>query len=252
MLVTALIAALILNLVLAAMLYRQASRVRRAEAEVVSYHTLLVQSEEALQALRAKFKFLRTTNVGLVNSVRALCLNRIEAKINPPKLTKEQYEQKDELLAVEKRIVQSLMNQSMPKRVVQARDAEFRKLWNLELKRSERMWKSHVAINPLYDTSPFIDADNLAQLCVEVEAAALREELGLNITVRWSAGVIVDVAKALTVVRAAQETMAEAAQQAEFDYILEVGEMPDVQIKLSQVEVLDLRDSAAVETEALI
>lgn len=85
-------------------------------------------------------------------------------------------------------------------------------LWDLELARSERAWRNSVAINPVADESPFEGAEDSVQLAVEIEAAALREDVGAHISIDWDAEPISSPARRLLVVRVAQEMLASAAR----------------------------------------
>ncbi len=85
-------------------------------------------------------------------------------------------------------------------------------LWSLELARSERQWRNSVAIDPLGETSPFETTDDPVREAVEIEAAALREDVGALISVDWQAPPIESVRRRLMVVRVAQEMLATAAR----------------------------------------
>ncbi len=87
-------------------------------------------------------------------------------------------------------------------------------LWQLELGRSERTWRHSVATLPDAD-SPFMATDNPLRLAVEIEAAALREEVGAFISVRWDAGKVEDPARSHLILRVAQELLAEASRDPE-------------------------------------
>ena len=91
-------------------------------------------------------------------------------------------------------------------------DAGAEVLWSLELARSERQWRNSVAIDPTSETSPFDTTDDPAREAVEIEAAALREDVGALITVDWQAPPIESVSRRLTIVRVAQEMLATAAR----------------------------------------
>ncbi|MEZ5341733.1 MAG: hypothetical protein R2706_09830 [Acidimicrobiales bacterium] len=84
-------------------------------------------------------------------------------------------------------------------------------LWNLELLRSERTWRHSVAPSPEGE-SPFSITDNPLRLAVEIEAAALREEVGAFISVRWDANRVDDPARAHLILRLTQELLAQAAR----------------------------------------
>lgn len=94
-------------------------------------------------------------------------------------------------------------------------------LLQLELDRAERRWRHSVAPNPESDDSPFdqpgVDA---ARLAVEIEAAALREEVGAFITVEWKAEPITEPARAHLVLRMAQEILASAAREPEATHLV--------------------------------
>lgn len=103
-------------------------------------------------------------------------------------------------------------------------------LWELELARSERTWRHSVAPIPGGE-SPFPDADDPLRLAVEVEAAALREEVGAPLEVLWDAEVVKDPADALLVLRLAQELLARAARESR-PAVLEVTGSDDVALHL--------------------
>ncbi|HEX7094761.1 MAG TPA: hypothetical protein VF183_02685 [Acidimicrobiales bacterium] len=87
-------------------------------------------------------------------------------------------------------------------------------LWALELARSERRWQLSVA--PGMDLpSPFEDVDDPLRLAVEVEASALREEVGAQIDVAWQLDTALPDEASLLVLRLAQELLAHAATRAE-------------------------------------
>jgi hypothetical protein len=91
--------------------------------------------------------------------------------------------------------------------------------WDLELVRSERTWRYSVATNPLEDESPFSDTQNPLRLAVEIEALALREDVGAFIGIVWEIGDMIDPvkdpARAHLTLRLAQEMLAAAAREVE-------------------------------------
>lgn len=91
-------------------------------------------------------------------------------------------------------------------------DANAEMLWDLEVARSERAWRNSVAINPVEDASPFESCEDPVRMAVEIEASALREDVGAMIAVDWKAGLIESPARRLLVVRVAQEMLALAAR----------------------------------------
>lgn len=90
--------------------------------------------------------------------------------------------------------------------------------WELELVRSERTWRYSVAANPVEDPSPFGEADvNPLKLAIEIEALALREDVGAFIGIDWRVGDAIDPAadpaRAHLTLRLAQELLASAARE---------------------------------------
>lgn len=85
-------------------------------------------------------------------------------------------------------------------------------LWELEVARSERSWRNSVSVNPVNDPSPFETAEDPVRQAVEIEAAALREDVGAYITIDWQAQPIQSSARRLLVVRVAQEMLASASR----------------------------------------
>jgi hypothetical protein len=90
-------------------------------------------------------------------------------------------------------------------------------LWNLELARAERTWRHSVAVSP-DQASPFADTDDQLRSAVEIEVAALREEVGVAMELEWSVAVE-DLARRLIVLRVVQELLA-AASRAEQAVVL--------------------------------
>lgn len=87
-------------------------------------------------------------------------------------------------------------------------------LWALEIARSERRW--HLSVSPGMDEpSPFEHTDDALRLAVEVEASALREEVGTRIDVAWQLDSELPDEASLLVLRLAQELLADAATRAE-------------------------------------
>lgn len=87
-------------------------------------------------------------------------------------------------------------------------------LWALEIARSERRWQ--LSVSPGMDLpSPFEDTDDPLRLAVEVEASALREEVGTRIDVAWELDTVLPDEASLLVLRLAQELLADAASRAE-------------------------------------
>lgn len=91
-------------------------------------------------------------------------------------------------------------------------DANAEMLWDLEVARSERAWRNSVAINPVDDPSPFESTDDPVHTAVQIEASALREDVGALIEIDWRAKPIEAASRRLLVVRVAQEMLALAAR----------------------------------------
>ncbi len=85
-------------------------------------------------------------------------------------------------------------------------------LWTLELARSERTWRTSVAVDPTVAEGPFATTDDPARLAVEVEAAALRENVGAFVAIDWRLPPVDDPARRHLVVRVAQELLEAAAR----------------------------------------
>lgn len=85
-------------------------------------------------------------------------------------------------------------------------------LWGLEVARSERAWRNSVAIDPTSEAGPFDDTDDPLRTAVEIEAAALREDVGALITIDWKAGPVEAPGQRILVVRVAQELLAQASR----------------------------------------
>jgi cell division protein FtsL len=91
-------------------------------------------------------------------------------------------------------------------------DEDSATLWDLEVARTERLWRASVAINPTDPVTPFAESDDPVRTAVEIEAAALREDVGALIAVDWQAAPIDEPARRLVVLRVAQELLAQASR----------------------------------------
>ena len=105
-------------------------------------------------------------------------------------------------------------------------------LWNLELTRSERTWRTSVSTNPMAPGSPFDDTDDPVRTAVEIEAAALRENVGAFITIDWQADPVDDPIQRHLIVRVAQELLESAARSPE-PSILQAVQDDDGHVSLS-------------------
>lgn len=119
-------------------------------------------------------------------------------------------------------------------------------LWALERTRTERTWRQSVTLDP-GGPGPFVDAGDPARVAVEVEAAAVREDVGAVIEVDWQLDGPLAPGDGLLLLRSAQELLARASRTVE-DGVLVVARDGDVLV-LSLFgpghEVLDL-DGAVV------
>lgn len=111
-------------------------------------------------------------------------------------------------------------------------------LWDLEVARSERTWRNSVAINPSAETTPFEDTDDPLRVAVEVEAAALRENVGAFITIEWLAQPVADPARRHLVARVAQELLEAAARSPEASRLVVEGEN-EIILRLESVDDSD-------------
>lgn len=111
-------------------------------------------------------------------------------------------------------------------------------LWNLELARAHRTWQHSVAVSP-DQPSPFADTDDPLGVAVGVEVAALREEVGVAMELRWSVTVD-DLARRLLVLRIVQELLS-LSSRVEEAVVLSAEDGPDGTIVLH----LDVPDGNA-------
>jgi hypothetical protein len=87
-------------------------------------------------------------------------------------------------------------------------------LWSLERSRTERTWRQSVSLDPA-EPGPFAGGGDPARVAVEVEAAAVREDVGSVIEVDWQIEGTVDAGAGLLLVRSAQELLARASRTVE-------------------------------------
>ncbi|MEZ5412175.1 MAG: hypothetical protein R2761_29350 [Acidimicrobiales bacterium] len=108
-------------------------------------------------------------------------------------------------------------------------------LWSLELARSKRTWRTSVAANPFAEPTPFEETDDPVRLAVEVEAAALRENVGALVDIDWQIGPVTDPTRSHLIVRVAQELLEAAARNPEPLRLVVSGD-PDVTLRLEPRE----------------
>ena len=116
------------------------------------------------------------------------------------------------LTVAEERIVTLASRPGVVVGELSTEDSNAEMLWDLEVARSERAWRNSVAINPVDDPSPFETTEDPVRTAVEIEASALREDVGAMITVDWTAQLIDSPSRRLIVVRVAQEMLALASR----------------------------------------
>ncbi len=104
-------------------------------------------------------------------------------------------------------------------------------LWSLELARSKRTWRTSVAANPFAEPTPFEETEDPVRLAVEVEAAALRENVGALVDIDWQIGPVTDPTRSHLIVRVAQELLEAAARNPEPLRLVVSGD-PDVTLRL--------------------
>lgn len=121
-------------------------------------------------------------------------------------------ELQERLNAAEERIVTLAARPGVVVGELSTEDSNAEMLWDLEVARSERAWRNSVAINPVDDPSPFETSDDPVRTAIEIEASALREDVGAMISVDWSAEAIQSPSRRLIVVRVAQELLALASR----------------------------------------
>ena len=117
-------------------------------------------------------------------------------------------------------------------------------LWALERARTERTWRQSVVVGPP-EGSPFDGPVDALRVAVEVEAAALREDVGSVVTTDWRLPGALSEATSLLILRAAQELLAAAsrtvdeatlvAEQDEAEVVLWLGAPDGTPIDLESV-----------------
>jgi pyruvate/2-oxoglutarate dehydrogenase complex dihydrolipoamide acyltransferase (E2) component len=112
-------------------------------------------------------------------------------------------------------------------------------LWALELARTERTWRTSVAADPTAET--FDRTSDPLRQAVEVDVAALREEVGVEFTVAWELDSTLEPVAALAVLRGAQELLA-AATRVTDEAVVAVGhDGDDVTIRMTAPDGPDPR-----------
>lgn len=112
-------------------------------------------------------------------------------------------------------------------------------LWTLETARVNRVWETSVSVGPAA-TSPVGRSANVALDALEIDAAAVREDAGTEVEVRWDGPPPATVLGTALVVRTGAELLAAAAKTAE-SAVLSVEVDDDGGIAL-RIEGLDADD----------
>lgn len=108
-------------------------------------------------------------------------------------------------------------------------------LWALELARSERTWRQEVALHR-DAPSPIVGAANPLRVAVDIEAAAVREEVGTDIHVEWNLSAPVGPGLSLAVLRVVQELLATVAKAAEVVVVRVSDEGDDLVVEVTAVD----------------
>lgn len=142
------------------------------------------------------------------------------------------------LTVAEERIVTLASRPGVVVGELSTEDSNAEMLWDLEVARSERAWRNSVAINPVDDPSPFETTEDPVRTAVEIEASALREDVGAMITVDWNASLIDSPSRRLIVVRVAQEMLALASRAPGAAKLIVAEQGDDGELKL-EFETMD-------------
>jgi hypothetical protein len=118
-------------------------------------------------------------------------------------------------------------------------------LWALE-----RTWRQSVSLDPT-GPGPFADGGEPARVAVEVEAAAVREEVGSVIEVDWQVEGLIPPGDGLLLVRSAQELLARGSRTVEDGVLVVARDGDDLVLSLlgRDREVPDL-DGAVIRLAA--
>ncbi len=117
-------------------------------------------------------------------------------------------------------------------------------LWALERTRTERTWRQSVSLDPS-GPGPFAGGDDPARVSIEVEAAAVREDVGSIIEVDWQVEGPIPQGDGLLLVRSAQELLARASRTVEDGVLVVSRDGDDLLLSLlgPDREALDLDGS---------
>ncbi len=123
---------------------------------------------------------------------------------------------------------------------VEAADAEWRGgpgpevLWALERTRTERTWRTSVAVDPTTDTFD-LEGDPLRH-AIEIDLAALREEVGVEFALAWELDQDLTSIASLAVLRSAQELIAAATRLADEATVVVSLDGADVVVTITETD----------------
>jgi hypothetical protein len=196
-----------------------ARRLSEATAEIAASNQRLDEAGgkiERLEGRRDELATERDTLASQLDESAAMLRKRTELAdaqaMQIDSLSAARDDLQQQLTAAEERIVTLAARPGVVVGELSTEDSNAEMLWDLEVARSERAWRNSVAINPVDDPSPFESSDDPVRTAVEIEASALREDVGAMITVDWRAEPIQSPSRRLMVVRVAQEMLALAAR----------------------------------------
>ncbi|MDH3679153.1 MAG: hypothetical protein OEV40_04300 [Acidimicrobiia bacterium] len=200
-------------------LARQTAEVRRLDGEIVKARTVAGEQTARIESQSSEISALVADNNALQQRAEAAEAAQKEAE--------------EATAAAEARNARVVIGD-----VATVDGAHPETLWNLEVTRSERTWRNSVAVDPSAPTGPFEATDDPVRLAVEIEAAALRENVGAFITIDWQAAPVDDPARRHLIVRVAQEMLEAAARNPEPLRLVATGD-DDVRLELQPIEADD-------------
>lgn len=206
---------------------RQAGEIRRQASQLSERAAAAAQMkadlEERIEAQSGEISALVADMNGLQKRVEEADAALVEAE-------KARLAAEEEIAAAESRNAGLVIGE-----LAEVDGAHPEALWDLEVARSERTWRNSVAVDPTSPEGPFVDAADPVRLAVEIEAAALRENVGAFISIDWQAEPVNDPAQRHLVVRVAQEMLEAAARNPEPLRLVATGES-DVTLRLELAE----------------
>lgn len=214
------------------------SRVGELEKTVAETETerdyLASQLDENAQLLSSTADSLTEANEALRK--RTELADAQDMQIDTLSAARDELQQR--LTVAEERIVTLASRPGVVVGELSTEDSNAEMLWDLEVARSERAWRNSVAINPVDDPSPFETTEDPVRTAVEIEASALREDVGAMITVDWNASLIDSPSRRLIVVRVAQEMLALASRAPGAAKLIVAEQGDDGELKL-EFETMD-------------